>query len=162
LQTLCLKRQGRTAEARQLLNKIAEPDAQILFQRGILAFADRDYIQAAEDFARALAIQPESYQAAYNLLLTRLHLGQREPCVSLITKFLPLARAYDEERVFSLLRALLVVAPGSTSFPGHIVEPGAVAEYRNLLSSMDREEEQKLLKMLAGLDSFEMVFPLLA
>src|SRR5947209_19847179 len=72
LLAMCYKHLGRTAEARQVLGKISQPDANVLLQRGVLAFADRDFVQAGDEFARAWEQEPASYPAAYNLLLARL------------------------------------------------------------------------------------------
>src|SRR6266436_9985196 len=71
LLALCYKRLGRIADARHMLTKIAAPDANVLLQRGVLAFLDHDYTQAADHFQQALERSPQSYAAAYNLLLTR-------------------------------------------------------------------------------------------
>ena len=61
-------------------HKIANPDANVLLQRGVLAFADRDFLQAGQEFAQAWDMEPTSYPAAYNLMLARLCQGQKEEC----------------------------------------------------------------------------------
>src|ERR1700687_5250722 len=58
LLAMCYKHLGRTADARQVLSKIAQPDANVYLQRGVLAFADRDFVQAAEEFTQAWEKEP--------------------------------------------------------------------------------------------------------
>src|SRR5690349_15276827 len=66
------KHLGRVADARHALSKVADPDANVLLQRGVLAFLDRDYAKAAEEFARSWEKESASYAAAYNLMLAKL------------------------------------------------------------------------------------------
>src|SRR5437870_4183501 len=69
LLAMCYKHLGRTADARQVLSKIAHADANVLLQRGVLAFADRDFVEATQEFTQSWEKEPASYPAAYNLLL---------------------------------------------------------------------------------------------
>src|SRR5687767_13812263 len=69
LLAMSYKHLGRLAEARQVLSKIADPDANVLLQRGVLAFMDRDYADAAAEFRRSWDKFPDSWPAAYNLLV---------------------------------------------------------------------------------------------
>src|ERR1700722_1751302 len=78
LLAMCYKHLGRTADARQALSKITGPDANVFLQRGVLAFADRDFAQAGNDFTQAWDQEPASYPAAYNLLLARLCQGLKD------------------------------------------------------------------------------------
>jgi tetratricopeptide (TPR) repeat protein len=151
LLAMAYKHQNRAADARQTLNKISEPDANVYLQRGVLAFSDKDWNQAAHDFAQAWQKDPTSYPAAYNLMLTRLCQGQLEGAVEMLTKLLPLAPSQAEHRFLSLLRSLL----GGTS-----ADTGA--EQAQLLSSISRDDEQRLLEMIVGLNQFEVVYRLLA
>src|ERR1700716_1400450 len=75
LLAMCYKHLGRSADARQVLGKIVDPDANVRLQRGVLAFAYREFEQAADEFAQAWQQEPASYAAAYNLLLARLCQG---------------------------------------------------------------------------------------
>ena len=108
---MCYKHLGRIADARQVLDRIADADANVLLQRGILAFADREYGQAAQAFAQSWENDPASYPAAYNLLLARLCQGQHEACIQSIPQIIPLAGAPVERRFLEMLRALLVIKP---------------------------------------------------
>src|SRR4051812_25592981 len=72
---LARKRQGKTAEARAALRKIARPDADVFLQLGLLSLAENQLAQAEGEFARAAELDPASYEICYNLLLTRLTLG---------------------------------------------------------------------------------------
>src|SRR5579884_2722739 len=107
LLALGYKHLGRTADARHVLGKIAEPDANVLLQRGVLAFTDKDYAQAADEFARAWEKEPASYAAGYNLLLARLCQGQTEECIELFARLVPLAPTPGEQRFLGLVRGLV-------------------------------------------------------
>lgn len=148
---LCYKHLDRVADARQALSKIAQPDANVLLQRGVLAFADRDYVQAGQDFTQAWEKEPASYPAAYNLLLARLCQGQKDECVELIAKVIPLAPAVQEQRFLTLLRTLLA---GGKQAPG-------AHDDDYLLGSMTADEEARLVDALGGLGAFDVVYPLL-
>jgi tetratricopeptide (TPR) repeat protein len=76
LLALAYKRQGKTAEARNALRRIARPDADVFLQLGLLSLQERQLTQAEQEFARALQMDAACYPACYNLLLTRLSLGQ--------------------------------------------------------------------------------------
>src|SRR5436189_3184611 len=61
LQALAYKHLGRTGEARQLLSHINQPDADVFIQRGLLAFKEKEFAVAAEDFQAALARDSSSF-----------------------------------------------------------------------------------------------------
>jgi tetratricopeptide (TPR) repeat protein len=146
------KHLGRLADARHILGKITEPDANVLLQRGILAFADKEYARAAEEFARAWEKEPVGYPAAYNLMLTRLCLGQVNQAMEMLGRLVAIAPSEPEKRFLGLLRSLL-----QPSNPDVIVPD---QEY--LLGSMSPEEEERLLDMVVGLSQFDVVYALLA
>ena len=50
LLAMAYKHKGRAGEARQMLAKIADPDANVLLQRGLLAFNDKEWLAAAGEF----------------------------------------------------------------------------------------------------------------
>jgi tetratricopeptide (TPR) repeat protein len=151
LLAMAYKHQGRGGEARAMLAKIAEPDANVLLQRGVLAFNDKEWPSAASEFEKAWEKDPASYPAAYNLMLTRLCQGQLEGAVDMLDKLLPLAPSDAENRFLSLLRGLLGRGAGEAS-----------AEQTYLLGTISLEEEQRLLDMIVGLNQFEVVYRLLA
>ena len=107
LLAMAYKHQGRAPEARQTLAKIAEPDANVLLQRGVLAFNEKEWVNAAAEFEQSTQKDPASYPAAYNLMLTRLCQGQLEGAVEMLDKLVPLAPAANEKRFLTLLRGLL-------------------------------------------------------
>ncbi len=155
LLAMCYKHLGRNADARQALARITEPDANVLLQRGVLSFAERDYVQARQDFALSWETEPTSYPAAYNLLLALLCQGQKGPCLQLIPRIIPLAPAPFERRFLELLQTLLEGAGPETT-------PEAKSrEFKDLLTSMTVEEETRLVGILGGLGSFDIVFSLL-
>jgi tetratricopeptide (TPR) repeat protein len=152
LLAMCYKHLGRASDARQVLSKIAHPDANVLLQRGVLSFADRDFAQAGHEFTRSWEMEPTSYPAAYNLLLARLCQDQTDECVKLIPKIVALAPSPQEQRFLSLLGTLLSVEQ----------TPDANKHEREyLLGSMSADEEARLVDILGGLGSFEVVYPLL-
>lgn len=155
LLAMSYKNLGRIADARQVLSKVANADANVLLQRGVLAFHDRDYAQAAEEFTRSWEKFPDSWPAAYNLLLTRLCLGQASECGELIPQLLHLAPTPADQRLLTLLRVLmLAAAPGDPSTEA--------LEAPMLLGGMTGEEEARLLDLLSGLNQFDVTFALLA
>lgn len=76
LLALAYKRQGKLNEARAALRKIASPDANVALQLGLLSFAEKQFAQAEQEFARARQLDPNSYAAGYNLMLTQLCQGR--------------------------------------------------------------------------------------
>src|SRR5258707_1250544 len=79
LLALAYKRQEKPAEARDALRKIASPDATVFLQMGLLATREQQLPQAEQEFAQASKLDPRSYDACYNLFITRLALGQIYP-----------------------------------------------------------------------------------
>jgi tetratricopeptide (TPR) repeat protein len=157
LLAMSYKQLGRTADARQVLAKIANPDANVLLQRGVLAFRDQDYAQAADEFKRSWEKFPASWPAAYNLLLARLCLGQVDACGELIPQLLPLAPTPPDQRLLTLLRALLLVSAATAAGPST-----EALEASTLLGGMTAAEETRLLDLLAGLNQFDVTYSLLA
>ena len=148
---MAYKHSGRAAEARQTLGKISDPDANVLLQRGVLAFNEKEWPSAGSEFEKAWQKDPTSYPAAYNLMLTRLCQGQLEGAVEMLDKLLPLAPSSAENRFLSLLRGLLGRSGSESS-----------AEQAHSLAAISGEEEQRLLDMIVGLNQFEVVYRLLA
>ncbi len=141
------KHLGRVTDARRVLDKVADPDPNVLLQRGILAFSDKDFAKAADEFTRGWDKEPNSYAAGYNLMLARLCQGQLDVCSQLLQRLDPLAPTDDEKRFLELLGGLL----GSTS-----------SSANQQLAGMTAAEEQRLLDMISGLQPFEVVYRLLA
>jgi tetratricopeptide (TPR) repeat protein len=148
---MAYKHQGRTGEARQMLAKIADPDANVLLQRGVLAFNEKEWANASGEFEKAWHKEAASYPAAYNLMLTRLCQGQLEGALEMFDKLLPLAPSAAENRFLSLLRGLLGRSGADAS-----------AEQVYYLGSISIEEEQRLLDMIVGLNQFDVIYRLLA
>src|SRR6266404_5634332 len=152
LLAMAYKHQGRYADARHLLGKIAEPDSNVLLQRGILAYTDKEFGKAAEEFARAWEKDEASYPAAYNLMLARLSLGQLDEAVEMLSKLVPIAPAEEEKRFLGLLRSLLRQTNAELLSP----------EQEYLLGTMSADEEERLLDMVVGLSQFDVVYALLS
>ena len=64
LLAMAYKHDGRPAEARQMLARITDPDANVLLQRGVLAFNDKEWQNAGAEFEKAWEKDPASYPAA--------------------------------------------------------------------------------------------------
>jgi tetratricopeptide (TPR) repeat protein len=170
---LCYKKLGRNLEARANLRRIAQPDANVCLQLGLLSYADKAFAQAEQEFAQSWQLAPASYEAAYNLLLARLCLGQMPVCAGMIAQLVPLAPSADEQRFLSLLEALLRCAPqvgvaADTAGINPAARDGMNAAARDvdakgeaLLGTMTPTEEERLLTMLGGLSQFESAYPLL-
>src|SRR5258708_1585127 len=84
LLALTCKRQGKTAEARAAFRKIANPDGNVVLQMGLLSFAEKQFAQAQQEFARARELDPQSYAAGYDLMLAQLCQGRTEACLPLV------------------------------------------------------------------------------
>lgn len=145
------KHLGRTADARATLARIAEPDANVLLQRGVLAFLDREYAKAADEFTLAGEKDPQSYAACYNLMLARLCQGQLNEAVELFARLVPLAPTESEQRFLGVVRSLLSHSSAARAEPDQ--------EYH--LGNVSTEEERRLLDLIAGLTQFEVVYKLL-
>lgn len=160
LLALSYKRQGKSGEARTALRKITAPDANVWLQLGLLSFGEGQYAQAADEFARAVQLDDQSYAAAYNLLLARLYAGDLEGCLQCLPQVLALAGSAEERRFIELLQMLfrrwqqteVAVPPGSN---------GAAHADQSNLAAMSAAEENRLLDMLRGVSRFEAVYPLL-
>ncbi len=150
LLAMCYKRLGRSADARTVLSKVADPDANVHLQRGLLAYADRDFAQAEIDFTRSFEMEP-AYAAAYNLLLARLCQKKRPEAAGTLEMLVRLAPDLAERRFLELLQMLLMT---DTSAP-------LPYEAQQSLTSMSTDEENRLVDTLTGLGEFDVVLPLL-
>ena len=154
---LAYKRQGKTAEARTALRKIANPDANVTLQMGLLSLAENNLAQAEGEFSRAWTMDASSYAICYNLLLTQLTLGKLEPCLELIPKAVELlgkrpegvARPEDDRRFLQVLAALLR-AGRSDAIP-----------VDNLLADITPADEKRLLEVVRSLGQLETTHALL-
>jgi tetratricopeptide (TPR) repeat protein len=148
---MAYKHTGRGGDARQTLAKIPDPDANVLLQRGVLAFNEKEWASAETEFDKAWQKDPTSYPAAYDLMLSRLCQGQLEKALEVLDKVLPLAPSPAENRFLTLLRGLLGRPGGEAS-----------AEQVHALNAISAEEERRLLDMIVGLSQFEVVYRLLS
>ena len=153
LLAMCYKRLGRNADARTILSRIPEPDANVYLQRGLLAYADKEYPQAEQDFARSWELEPQSYAAGYNLLLAKLCQQKRQDMAAVIDRLLPLVPSPTDQHFLGLLRALLVTDSVASS--------GLTWDMQQALAKMSPDDEGRIVGMLAGLGQFDIVRPLL-
>jgi tetratricopeptide (TPR) repeat protein len=148
---LAYKRLGNWRDARAALQKIATPDANVWLQMGLLSLREKQLSQAAQEFERAWQLDQTSYAAGHNLLLTRLSLGELEAAAALVPHVIELAPEADEQRQFTLLRALLQrfqTAPHDVRFDF-------------LLNEMTVDQEERLLDLLRSLGQLDTIRTLL-
>lgn len=135
------KRQGQISEARRALQRVADPDAYIFFQLGLLSLEEKRLSQAEKEFARAWAENPEFYQAGYNLIFTRLSLGEWEPASDLLPNLLKLAQEPEDRKLLTLVDKVLRSCP---SLNGEAPENA-------ILDEITSEEEQQILELTRDL-----------
>ncbi len=160
---LAYKRQGKTNEAQNALRKIAQPDANIVLQMGLLSLAENNLVQAEAEFARAWGMDGSCYEICYNLMLTQLTLGKVEACLQLIPRAVELLDqrngtsgrngAPEEDRRFlhTLYALLKVWHEGDT---GH-------TKAAALLAELQPADEQRLLRVVRSLGQLDTVHTLL-
>jgi len=106
---------GRFAEAAARLReagkagfrKIANPDANVVLQMGLLSFQENHFAQAEQEFERAWQLDPTSYAACYNLMLARLCQAKFDACVPLIAELTSLAATAEQRQLLAVLGPLL-------------------------------------------------------
>ena len=150
LLAMAYKRQGRTAEALAALRKIARPDAAVFLQMGLLSLRQKNLAQAEGEFCRAAEMDPASFPACYNLLLTRLTLGHIDLGRALLPRAIELADSAGERRFLTLLQALLAAGPSAN---GDGFDPA--------LADLSADDEARLLSLLQGLGQLDVSHSLL-
>jgi tetratricopeptide (TPR) repeat protein len=150
---LAHKRQGKIQEARNALRKIPKADDAVMLQMGLLSLQEGNLPQAENEFLKAFELNPKSYEACYNLLLTWLTLGNVDACYGLCGRAIELAGSAspEDQRFLHVLRGLLAVCVRGTT------EPGAAAALDNLTPA----DEQRLLKVIRSLGQLDTVHTLL-
>jgi tetratricopeptide (TPR) repeat protein len=133
------------------LRKVATPDANVWLQMGLLSLRERQLSQASQEFERAWQLDPASYEIGYNLLMTRLSLGEIDASATLVPHVIELASDPDEQRQFTLLRSLL------QSFQTTPRD----ARFDFLLSSMTVDQEERLLDLVRSLGQLDTICTLL-
>jgi Flp pilus assembly protein TadD len=151
LLALAYKRQGKTAEARAALRKIGKPDAAVFLQMGLLSLREKNLAQAEGEFSRAAEMDPESFPACYNLLLTRLTLGHVDLARALLPRAIELADSADERRFLTLLQALLDAA-----------RPDDGDAFHPDLADLTPADEGRLLALLSSLGQLDVSHSLLS
>jgi tetratricopeptide (TPR) repeat protein len=145
LLALAHKRQGAFRAALAALQAIARPDPHVCLQRGLLALQDKQLAEAEQDFARALELDPALYEAGYNLLLTRLSLGQIDAAAAVIPHLAQRAPFADDGEFYHQLLALLRTCQSGNG----------VAQADPTLARMGAEEEKRLLDLVRSLGHLE-------
>lgn len=157
------KKRGKLAEARAAFRSINQPDANVMLQLGLVSFAEKQYAQAEQEFARSRQLEPTSYAAGYNLLLAHLCQGKIEAALPLARELRPSATTPADRRLLELLEPLL---ERGEAYKGKGPPPLATAKNslpaaNDPLLNMSDEEEKRVIELLLGLGQMEAVFPLL-
>ncbi len=154
---LAHKRQGKITDARNALRKIQKPDANVFLQMALLSLEENNLAQAEGELLRAWAMDPGSYEIAYNLLLTQLTLGKVDACLELIPKTISLIEQRlatgvtldDDRRFLQVLGALL---RNCKKGDGRL-DP--------TLSELHHNDESRLLQVVRSLGQLDTVHTLL-
>jgi len=149
------KRLGKSAEARESLKRIAEPDANVHLQLGLLAYRERDFGEAEKCFTQSLQLDPSSYPAGYNLLLSRLSQGDIDACLTFLPQLSSLVPSAEEGRFLAALQGLLESLPNTDD--GRSSDAGWTA-----LVEITPRDELRLIELLGGLGQFPIAYPLLS
>jgi tetratricopeptide (TPR) repeat protein len=181
LLALAHKRQGKAAEARAALRKIHHPDANVLLQMGLLSLQEQNLAQAEGEFLRAWEMERGSYEACYNLLLTRLTLGKVDDCLALLPQAIELAghkaaaapARPPTEREAPPTRGASGTPEGRANLPdSHFLQVlqallGACQKNNGdglshpVLSELNAADEQRLLQVVRSLGQLDTVLTLL-
>jgi Flp pilus assembly protein TadD len=162
LLALAHKRQNKLAEARAALRKMAKPDANVLLQMGLISLCEQNLAQAEGEFVRARDLDKNSYEIAFNLLMTRLSLGKVADAVTDLPRLIDLVTPQPgqtpspvqnaaERRFLVTLQALL-----RQSLRGQ-----DVLCTDNLLLEMAEDVEVRLVKVIQTLGNIDVVHRLL-
>jgi tetratricopeptide (TPR) repeat protein len=142
---LAYKGQGNTRAARQALQRMARPDADGFFQMGLLSLGGNQLAQADREFDPAWQLNPDFFEAARNLLFTRLSRGQIESALAILPRVIGLTKDPQEQRLLSQLEiALRGWQPGNGEARLH---PGLV--------DLTPQDEAWFLKVARSLGNLE-------
>ncbi|HZT80867.1 MAG TPA: tetratricopeptide repeat protein, partial [Gemmataceae bacterium] len=154
LLALAYKRQGKTQEARAAFRKITPPDANVWLQLGLLSLQEGQAAQAEQEFTRAWQMDPSSYEACHNLLMTRLTLNQLDSTLGLLPRAIELAPTPDEKRFLEVLQLLLQSCQSASRNGEYRLDP--------VLTDFSAEDEQRILRLARSLGQLDTVLTLLA
>src|SRR5262249_7220810 len=135
------------------------PDANVFLQMGLLSLQEGVVAQAEQEFARAWQLDNKSFAACYNLLMSRLTLGQVEPALELIPQAVELTSSREQKRTLTLLAELLRYAHDRTE-TGHPTDL-PVFDVDSPLDALTQADERRLLELARGLGHIDTVFQLL-
>jgi len=156
---MAYKRQKKYTEARATLRKIQKPDANVFLQMGLISLEENQLEQAEQEFARAWSMDATSFALSYNLLMTRLTLGQFDKATEMMPRAAALAKTFDQQRFIRLLQALLDTMPkGQRTTNPRDLPPLPVD---SPLHEINADEEKKLLRIIRSLGQIDTIFALL-
>jgi Flp pilus assembly protein TadD len=134
---------GRLADARRVLERVSADEPSLSLERGLLALAEGQLVPAERAFADAYAHEPESADAAINLIFTRLSLGRLTEATPLFSTAADLATSPGDKRLLEHL-ALLTNRP------------------REAPATWTAEDDLAIVKFLRSLGRLETIEPLFA
>jgi tetratricopeptide (TPR) repeat protein len=138
------RRKCRLAEARDALRRVSPPSPGVMLQMAAIALQDQQLGQAEELLGRVLHADPGNAAARFNLIWTRLSLGNVSGALELLPPLLSTA-PQEWQRTLTQLHTLL--QGGST--------------LNIAFADMTQEEERRLLESLLNVGKLEAVVPLL-
>ena len=151
LLAMAYKHQNRSGEARQMLAKIANPDANVLLTARRAGLQRQGMGQRRRRIRESLAARPRLLPRRLQPHAHSALPGAARRAVEMLDKLLPLAPSNSEHRFLSLLRGLLGKSGRRSG------QRASLFPRRHL-----RDEEQRLLDMIVGLSQFDVVYRLLA
>src|SRR5262249_2105666 len=126
---------------RRVLQNVARTDSGIAFQVGLLSLEEKRLSQAEEDFARAWAAKPDCFEAGYNLLMTRLSLGELEQTKNILPQVIELAPDQSHQDFLTMIGRVI------RNCSSDHLENGEAST----LADISPEEEQRILELLQSL-----------
>ena len=148
---LAYLRHGKRLEARAAFRQIAKPDAHLFLQLGLLSLREHQLGQAEQELARAHQLDSSLFAACYNLLFTRLSLGQTKGSADLAAKAAKLAPTEQQRRRLELLGAWL----------SSCALRRADKTFDPLLVGVSSEEEGPLIEMARRLGRLDVTLEML-
>lgn len=158
LLAMAYKQMEDWSKARETLRKIKPPDANVLLQMGILSLKENLLAQAEGELVRALQLDENSFTIGYNLILTRLSLGQGSTAIAVFPGTIQNAPTQNQARHLTLLQGLLELGESSVGTNPPRRDRG---EIKRLFDGILDSDESQLLDVIQSLAHVEMQHRLL-
>lgn len=166
LYAMVCKKLRKNGEAAKVLQEMADKDANVHLQLGLLSFQQKDWPRAIEQFENALAKEETSFPASYNLMLCYLLTGELGKTLEILPRVLELCANEKHKQTLIYLNYLIQRTAARSFRPGSqkvAPQPMTNAELKTSYDSllhMDDQHETQLLDLIRGIGPFEVTFPL--